>query len=188
MLRITPNTPPSHSVDDVPTWIAGDDPAWDMELVKADRAKLGDNAAAHPVEVYYSGSTRYSLTAQITMPEVLRSPDGPTTVAVEHYIRKDKKPTRFEMHTVGARDWAFAVRMIDSHGFFEFARRGLDRVLDAEGPDGKPATVTPPRTEDGVADAWLDALSQSNRALLDNLGFAVYKLSKNEVAVAEGKL
>jgi hypothetical protein len=187
MLRLPTNTPPAHSVDDVPTYIAGDDPAWNMPLVKADREKLGENLAAHPVEVYYSGATRYSLEAKITMPEVLRSPDGPDAVTVEHYMLPGKRPTRFEMRVVGARDWALASRAIDQQGFLEFARRGLVRVCDAEGEGGNPATVTPPRNEDGVLDSWLDPVSQGNRGLLGGLGLAVYMLSKNEVAVVEGK-
>lgn len=184
MLRLTP---PAHSVDDVPTWICGTDPAWDFERIKADRAKLGDNIAAHPVEVYYSGSTRYSLEAKITMPEVLRGPDGPALVTVEHYLLPGKRPTRFEMRQLGARDWAIASRALEEQGCLEFAKRGLVRVCDMLGDDGKPSTVTPPRNDDGVLDEWLNAVSRSDRHLLGALGIAVLNLSKNEVAGAEGK-
>lgn len=187
MLRLTPAAPPSHSVDDVPTWICGTDPAWDMAKIKADREKIGDNLAAHPVEIYYSGATRYSLDAKITMPDVLRGHDGPATVTVEHYMLPGKRPTRFEMRALGARDWAIASRDLEAVGFLEFAKRGLVRVCDVAGEDGKPTTIVPPSDADGVADAWLDAVSRSDRHLLGGLGVAVFNLSKNEVAVAEGK-
>jgi hypothetical protein len=188
MLRLTPIAPPAHSVDDIPTWIAGTDPAWNIDLIKAHRELLGEkNIAAHPVEVYYSGSTRFSLDAKITMPEVLRGADGPHTVTVEHYLLPGKRPTLFEMAQLGARDWAIARRVVEEQGFLEFARRGLVRVRDAVGEDGKPATITPPRNSDGILDEWLDDVSKADRNLLGALGMAVHNLSQNEVAVAEGK-
>jgi hypothetical protein len=185
MLRLSP---PAHSIDDVPTWIAGTDPAWDIALIKAHRELLGEkNLAAHPVEIYYSGATRYSLEAKITMPDVLRGPDGPAAVTVEHYLLTGKRPTLFELRQLGARDWAIARRVVEEQGFLEFARRGLVRVRDAVGEDGQPSTITPPRNSDGILDAWVDDVSKADRNLLGALGMAVHNLSQNEVAVAEGK-
>jgi hypothetical protein len=188
MLRITPNTPPSHSVDDVPTWIAPGDPAWDHLRIDAEREKLGDDMSGHPFYIYYSAATRYSLDAKMTVPEVLREPGGPVLVTMDNYVLEGKRPTRFELRSLGGRDWAIAQKLLDSQGTFEFARRGLVRVCDAEGPDGKPITIDPPRDNDGgISEAWLDMVSAGDRQLLQRLGSAVLTLSLNRVAVAEGK-
>jgi hypothetical protein len=187
MLRIT-TTPPAHSVDDVPTWIWGQDPAWDVERINAERNKLGPRTDDHPVVKFVNGQTRYSLDAQITIPEAIREPDGPATAPVTHWLKKGGKPTCFELRSLGGRDWAIADTAIATMGFYEFARRGLVRVCDAVGEDGQPMTVRIPRGEDGaIAGFWLDSMSREHRALLDDLGHAVYRLSKNEVARAEGK-
>jgi hypothetical protein len=185
MLRITPTQPPSHSVDDVPTWMWLHD-AMDAIRIVAEREMLGDDADTHPATRYYRGETRYSLTALMTVPEAIRG-DGPASVTIEHYLRKGAKPTRFEMRSLGGREWAIAESSIAEMGYYEFARRGLVRVCDVPGPDGQPITVRPPRGEDGaISDLWLDNMSREHRALLDDLGLAVYRLSKGEVSRAEG--
>jgi hypothetical protein len=187
MLRIT-QTPPAHSVDDVPTWIAPGDPAWDHLRIDAERELLGDDVSGHPFYVYYSAATRYSLDAKMTVPEVLRKQGGPMLVTMDEYVLPDMRPTRFELRSLGGRDWAIAQKLLDSQGTFEFARRGLVRVCDAEGPDGKPITIDPPRDGDGgISEAWLDMVSAGDRQLLQRLGSAVLTLSLNRVAVAEGK-
>jgi len=185
MLKIT-QSPPAHSVDDVPTYIAGNDTAWDIERIKADRAKLPDGVK-HPLDVYYECGTRYSLDALITVPEQLREPDGPDSVTVSHYMLPKARPTRFELRSVGGRDWQIAYRAFDTQGPYEFAKRGLVRVCDVEGPEGKPTTFTPQRDADGIVDAWLDDVSRTDRHLLDGIGLAVFRLSKNEVGGVEGK-
>jgi hypothetical protein len=191
MLRITPNTPPAHSVDDVPTWINTTDPAWDHVRIDAEVAKLREAGApldSHPFHFYYSCATRYSLDAKMTIPLALRTEGGPETATMEDYFRAGEHPTRFELRSVGGRDWAIAGRLLQSQGAFEFARRGLVRVCDAEGPDGKPTTIDPPRDSDGgISEAWLDLVSAGDRQLLQRLGAAVFTLSQNRVAVAEGK-
>ncbi len=188
MLRIT-QTPPAHSVDDVPTWIAPGDPAWDHLRIDAEREKLGENVNGHPFYTYYSAGTRYSLEAKMTVPEVLRTEEKPATlVTMDDYILPGKQPTRFELRCLGGRDWAIAHKLLDTQGTFEFVRRGLVRVCDAEGPDGKPITIDPPRDSDGgIAEAWLDMVSAGDRQLLQRLGSAVLTLSLNRAAVAEGK-
>jgi hypothetical protein len=188
MLRITV-TPPAHSVDDTPTWIAPGDPAWDHLRIDAEREKLGDNISAHPFYIYYSAATRYSLDAKMTVPEILRTTEHPAALAsMNDYVLAGKLPTRFELRSVGGRDWAIAQKLLESQGSFEFARRGLVRVCDAEGPDGKPITIDPPRDSDGgISEAWLDMVSAGDRQLLQRLGSAVLTLSLNKAAVAEGK-
>ncbi len=186
MLRITPTQPPSYPVDDIPTWIWASD-SWDIERIVAELEKLGPNGNAHPFRVYYSGATRYSLTAQMTVPEAIRG-DGPATVTVLHYLRKGETPTRFELRMVEGRDWAVAETAMSTVGYYEFARRGLVRVCDVPGADGVPTTVRPIRGDDGaIQDWWLASISREHKSILDDLGHAVYRLSQNGVAVAEGK-
>lgn len=186
MLRINPLTPPAYPVDDVPTWIWASD-AWDITRIVAEIEKLGTNGDAHPFRIYYSGATRYSLTATMTVPEAIRG-DGPATVTVEHYLRKGETPTRFELRVVEGRDWATAETATDKVGYYEFARRGLVRMCGVPGADGQPADIRPPRGEDGaIPDAWMAAISRADKALLDDLGFAVYRLSNSKVTGAEGK-
>jgi hypothetical protein len=158
-----------------------------LPLITAERKTLGDNAAAHPWDVYHRGDTRYSLSASITLPEALRGADGPATVTIDRYMLAGKRPTRFEMRSIGGRDWAVASLLITGQHFYEFAKRGLVRVCDAAGEDGKPTTIDPPRDADGVTEEWLDAVSRVDRELLRDFGLAVFRLSKNEVAVVEGK-
>jgi hypothetical protein len=170
-------------------WIAGDDPAWDDPRYKAEQATLGANVAAHPVHVYYSGATRFSLEAMITVPEAIRG-DGPPSVKISHYWLPDARPTRFELCSVGALDWdfAFAAKVGAADSWAEFARRGLVRIHDAEGDDGKPTLIEPARGRDKlITDQWLNEVSRADRQLLAALGSAVFSISKGEVAEAEGK-
>jgi hypothetical protein len=186
MLRIDLTAPPAHAIDDPPYWIWTRD-AWDIDRIVAEIEALGADGDAHPFRIYYSGSTRYSLTAKLTVPEAIRG-DGPATVTVEHYLRKGETPTRFELRAVEGRDWAIAETAIPKMGYYEFARRGLVRVCDVPGEDGQPTTLRAQRADDGgIPDAWLAAISRANKDLIDDLGHAIYRLSKNEVAVAEGK-
>jgi hypothetical protein len=186
MLRIT-TTPPAHSVDDVPTWIWQGDPAWDVERITKEKTALADRADEHPVVRYLNGETRYALEAEITVPDAIRG-DGPATARVESWLMPKASPTRFELRSVGGRDWATAERVTDEVGFYEFARRGLVRICDAVGADGQPSDIVPPRGPDGaIREPFFDDMSREHRALLGELGVAVYMLSKNEVSRAEGK-
>jgi hypothetical protein len=186
MLRIT-TTPPAHSVDDTPTWIWFND-CIDAERVIRERDVLGADADLHPVTIYYRGTTRFSLEAEMTVPEAIRG-DGPATATIEHWYIPKARPTRFELRSLGGRDWAIAEHAVESLGYYEFARRGLVRVCDVPGEDGQPTTVKPPRGEDGaILEWWLDGMSREHRDLLDALGQAVYRLSKYGVARDEGKL
>lgn len=181
MLRITA---PVHSVEDKAEWIHPLDPAIDNDRVARDRKVIGTDVD-HPILTpYYSCSTRYSLTARATLPEALRTPDGPETASVLDYITPGKRPTRFEIRPVAdSRDWILCIN--DPASEFEFARLGLVAIHDAAGDDGKPTKIDPPRDPDGnVARAWLSALDGDTTR---RLGLAVRQLSRNEVVFAEGK-
>jgi hypothetical protein len=187
MLRITHTSPPAHSVDDTPMWIWVQDPAIDVARIIAEREKLGAATDSHPAVIYWSGATRFSLTAEMTVPEAIRG-DGPATVTFEHYLKPNTTATTFELRSVGGREYAAATTAMASVGYYEFARRGLMRVAGVPGENGEPTTVKPTRGMDGaILDSWFDDMSRAHRELLDAVGRAVYTLSQNEVASVEGK-
>ncbi len=182
-----PSRPPAHSVDDVPTWMWSQDPALDVERIIAERDKLGAATDSHPAVIYWSGATRFSLTAEMTVPEAIRG-DGPATVTIGHYIKAGSTATMFELRSLAGREYAAASVAVATIGHYEFARRGLVRVLGIPNENGGPIDVKPPRDgSDAVREDWFDSMSRSQRALADALGKAVYTLSQNEVARAEGK-
>jgi hypothetical protein len=186
MLRIT-TTPPAHSVDDVPTWMWSHDHALDIERIIAEREKLGDDTDSHPAVVYWSGKTRFSLTAEMTVPEAIRG-DGPATVTIESYIKPGATATMFELRSLIGRDYAAASVAVATVGHYEFARRGLLRLLGVPSENGDPADIKPPRDATGaIREDWFSNMSRAHPDLLDALGKAVYTLSQNEVARAEGK-
>jgi hypothetical protein len=185
MLRLT-RTPPAHGIDDKPMWIAGDDPAWDVERIEAERAKLGKNVDAHPVNVYYSGKTRFSLDAKISLPRALCIDDAPMVCTIESYFKPGAAPTLFELRALGSRDEAIARVALNAAGFYEYARRGLGAVTGVEDDKGRPQTLDLPRDRDGsVSEKWFDDLA--DRSLIAAIGWAVYTLTQNEVVVDEGK-
>ena len=173
-LRITP---PSYSVDDPPQWIHRSDPAWDLERFKREREQLGDREAEHPLLVYYSGSTRFSLTAPVTVPEPIRG-DGPATAPPSAWLIGD--PTIFEIKSLGALDWSISMTVIDKMDY-ELVRRGLVAVqnIDLELTRDRAGLVSP---------EWLDTVSRADRRLIESLAAAIYRLSSSEGAGAEGKL
>ena len=59
--------PPQHSIDASPILVLRDDPAWDTDRIDREIDGLSDeDRAAHPVERYNDGDTRYDLTAKST--------------------------------------------------------------------------------------------------------------------------
>lgn len=184
MLRLpTIKRPPAHAADAPAMYIFGGDLALDIARFLREQDVLETSGGMHPLGVYWCGDTRFALDAQITLPEALRVDGGPTTVTVEDYVLRDRAPTRFEIIPVGSRNWNIASKSEAPE--FEFARRGLVRVHDAVGADGNPSLLEPPRDGAGFVSAeWLDLLPGE---LVESLGRAVRTLSKNEVAIAEGK-
>jgi len=175
MLKI--NRPPAHSIDDKPQWIHRSDPAWDLDRFKLEREALGEREAEHPLLVYYSGATRFSLTAEITVPEPIRG-DGPASASPSAWLIE--QPTIFELKSVGALDWAIANANPEKMDW-ELARRGIVAVTNIDMDlERDPLTGL-------VASHWLDALSQADRRIIDQLGGAIYRLSRSERASAEGK-
>jgi len=181
MLKIKP---PANDANAPAKWIPNTDPAWDKDRIRAEKVKLGDREAEHPVVVYYSGATHYDLDAQITIPEPIRSPDGPASATVGAWLTGD--PTIFTLKSLGAMDWEIATG--DSEKiWFELCRRGIQDVCNIDGVDGAPVEHLPRDRDGKTSEAWLDALSRSDRNLIPELGLAIYRQSLYQGASAEGK-
>lgn len=58
-------TPPNYPADGDPVFIPADDSAWDSARIEREREEYQDKDAAHPVDLYLSGSTRCRLTPEI---------------------------------------------------------------------------------------------------------------------------
>ena len=82
--------PPQHAADAAPLFIARTDDAWDDERIKRERAAMkADGKARHPVQVYYSGSSRYDLDAPATV--------GGQAATPREYLREGSTPTVFHL-------------------------------------------------------------------------------------------
>jgi len=172
-LRITP---PPYSVDDKPQWVHRSDPAWDLERFEREREILGEREGLHPLLVYYSGATRFSLTAKITVPAEIRG-DGPVSAAPTDWLTGD--PTIFEIKSVSALDWSIANTTIEKLDY-ELVRRGLVAVENID--------VELTRDRAGLVSAeWLDTVSRADRGIIESLGAAIYRLSSSERTSVEGK-
>lgn len=68
--------PPQHRADAPPILILRDDPAWDFDRI-SDELKDGDGE--HPVEVYFSGASRYDV------------------ATIREYLDPDAEPTEYRL-------------------------------------------------------------------------------------------
>lgn len=193
--------PPQHGIDDPVEWVSPLDcwdndrikreqdaqiaaevarlpplPADASAEMKADREKETaalDKAVRgrHPVTVYFTGSTRYSLDADTP------ALDG-GHVAPRDYLTGPA--TVFEIRSLGHAEYRRADKADDD--FETFARLGLVKVSHGG------TTYTIERGPDGVSGPWLDALDRASRGLLFQLGMAVFRLcQQGSVNVSEGK-
>ena len=174
--------PPQHAPDDPPTWISPSDTAWDTERIKAEKATLGEEAAdQHPVEIYYSGATRFSLKAEIVAPEQIGGP-----VKITDYIIG--KPTRFEIRRLDARGSRRMSGLIIKEqktdiatGEWQFVaiKRG---VVAVRNPD-----MELKRDDDGhLGQGFVDMLDQQGGLVL-SLASAISSLTFRATEAAEGK-
>jgi hypothetical protein len=124
--------PPQHRADAQPLYIARFDDAWDAERIERERTALANENAKteHPVDLYYSGRTRYDLDAPCTI--------GGQVVTARHYLREGASPTVFELRRVDGRrhDQALAVWARPQERVaaqWDLARWGVVRVTEGFG-------------------------------------------------------
>lgn len=70
------NRPPRHRADAVPVYVDVGDGAWDWKRVEDDRNRMladGGDPDMHPVTCYFSGESRYDLTARYNVCGELKS-------------------------------------------------------------------------------------------------------------------
>ncbi len=159
-------------------YIPAEDPAWDDDLVEADKERMkeaGESPEEHPVQVYWMGQSRYDITAKLP---VCGEPKS-----VADYLKSDVAHTEFEILPLKVRDYAMAQDLRESsksnQGWLFCIEHGLNGVgelpIDTRG-DGKRRRVT----ADG-----LETLGRMG--LTYELGLAIYLLSA-PVSDAEKKL
>ena len=159
-------------------YIPAEDPAWDDDLVDADKEKMeaaGEDPDEHPVQVYWMGQSRYDIGAKLP---VCGEPKS-----VMDYLKKDVPYTEFEMQPLKVRDFTRAQDLKDGTGnnqaWLFCVENGVTGVGDLPIPtrgDGKRRRLT----SDG-----LEALGRMG--LVYELGLAVFLLSA-PVSDAEKKL
>src|SRR5688572_21022831 len=84
--------PPKHRIDSPIVYIPPGDDAWDLATIEAERKAMmeaGEKPDLHPVTVYYSGETRFDLSAPA---KVLGDDRCPA-----QYLLDGKKPERFKL-------------------------------------------------------------------------------------------
>lgn len=202
------NQPPQHSPDDEIVWVFHMDPCWDSDRVKRERDILRDACCAkpepvkddddrrtkeayekavkaraeassnHPVVRWRARATRFSLDAPLTVPEELRTPDGPATVTIAEYWTS--APTQFILRDLSARH----LREVEAlHGTpawcVEVVKRGLGHVLEPESsePGAAVTRIDPPRDAAGlILEEWIDKLDRRQRLLLEYMAQDIFAL------------
>ena len=174
MLRIT-TTPPQRSVDDPALYIAPGDAAWDFQRIVDELPALA--GATHPRNLWLRGESGYSRDALITLPEALRTQDGPESVTISHWLRQGALPTMFELRVLSALEWEAATYREDRQAV-EICRRAIVRVHNVDDGSGSPATIEPPREHGLITIAWMDALSLADRDAIPRIAEAAAALGR----------
>lgn len=197
---LTLSLPPQHSIDDRSHWIAQSDPAWDHDRISAEAGKLADYArktaagksddeiaaavtraeASHPLALYYSGATRFSLDAPMTIPLPLRlsaAEDAVTTIR-DYLIGV---PTVFDLAPLGARAYREYVATLRQPGYWIPAiQHGLISIRD---PD-----IELERDQSGrITERQIDRIDRADRSILSHVAAAVLLLSHWQGQRDEGK-
>lgn len=179
MLRIT-TTPPQRSVDDPALFILFTDPAWNTPMILDELTRLGPDdgdGPRHPRNIWLGGASGYSREAEITLPEILRRPDGPAVVKISHWLLPDAVPTMFELRALSALEWETATYLSDRRTV-EICRRAIVRVHNIDDGSGTPQTIEPPRENGLITLAWMDALSLADRGAIPRIAEAAANLGR----------
>jgi hypothetical protein len=174
--------PPQHAADAAPLFIASTDDAWDSDLIKRERADLKNhNGARHPIDVYYSGESRYDLDAAV--------PIGGQAITPRFYLRDGATPTIFRLRRDASmalrrsqaiavytdpRAWAAALWDLARHGVRDISEAAASWDLEGGGP--RP-----------LSDADMQTLHDLGDGILQALGIAVLHANA-PLSDTEGKL
>jgi hypothetical protein len=206
MRTILFNRPPQHTIDTVSKWIHPADPAWDLERAEVERQRLREAAIAnlpenatleeqtkaadaaqnkHPIAVWYTGATRYSLTAKHTVPERLRTAEHPEpAVPITAYMTGT--PRCWVIRSLGAVAYREVLSTPSAVFGLTAARHGLVRVEDPDNDE----PIEPDRKSPSspISMEWIDMVDQQDRSILNQLGMAIFSLSEAKGVGDEGKL
>lgn len=170
--------PPQHRADTPGIYIPKSDSSFDVDRFEKEIARMktdGLDINTHPIEVYYSGRTRYDLDAT----EVLFG----GSVCARDYFDGSKEPERWTLRRLSWDQWHKVAALVTGGNFDEgmlvAARFGITGVENSP--------LKPKGAEVGLL-TYEDcqAIFDADQSLLSSLGYAVWRYSQ-ELTGAEKK-
>lgn len=169
---------PRHKVDAPILFVPEGDDAWDEAKIAADKAAMeeaGENPDRHPVSVYFSGETRFCLSA-------------PSTVLGEErcagdYLDESKRPVKFKLKRLPYDQFYEVQGVISKKDWNQAAILACEYGL--EGIEGCPE-LHYARVGPRVSRRTMEALFEGGQALPVDIGTAVI-LASYHLTEAEKK-
>lgn len=164
--------PPQHQIDATGVWFSIEDDGLDIPRIEREKAELikaGRPPGEHPIDRYLAGATRYDLDAPLELPAADDAETKP--VNVRDYITGSL--TLFTLKRLGRREYRRVLslaRINPLDAAHEAARGGVSAISGL----GDPLRAG----VGGLTDEQLDMLHNIDTNLIDDLGNAVIRFSR----------